>query len=81
MSPFTLSLFDQGRMQNVILHIYFILGVACLLNKINRKHVTVAVDGSVYRYHPFFHDLMTEKIKQLLNPELDVSTKYPNPFP
>jgi hexokinase len=31
----------------------------------------VAVDGSVYRYHPFFHDLMTERIKNLLNPELE----------
>jgi len=46
-------------------------GVACLLNKIGKKHVTVAVDGSVYRYHPFFHDLMTERIKNLLNPELE----------
>ncbi len=43
-------------------------GVATLINKMGHKHVTVAVDGSVYRFHPHFHDLMVEKIQQLVNP-------------
>nr|KAG5700615.1 hypothetical protein BaRGS_015445 [Batillaria attramentaria] len=40
-------------------------GVACLLQKMKRKDVTVGVDGSLYRFHPFFHDLMMEKIRVL----------------
>ena len=28
----------------------------------------MAVDGSLYRFHPHFHDLMEEKIRQLVNP-------------
>ena len=47
-------------------------GVATLLNKMGKKHVTVAVDGSVYRFHPHFHDLMVNKIKQLINPDITV---------
>ena len=43
-------------------------GIACLLNKMNRPEVSVAVDGSLYRFHPHFHDLMEEKIRQLVNP-------------
>lgn len=43
-------------------------GIACLLNKMNRPDVAVAVDGSLYRFHPHFHDLMMEKIQQLVNP-------------
>jgi hexokinase len=46
-------------------------GIATLLNKIQKKKVTVAVDGSVYRFHPHFHNLMMEKIKQLLKPGLE----------
>ena len=44
--------------------------VATILNKINRPCTTVGVDGSVYKYHPNFHNLMVEKIAQLLKPEL-----------
>lgn len=40
-------------------------GVACLLNKMKRKDVTVGVDGSLYRFHPHFHDLMVEKLRVL----------------
>ncbi|XP_053975903.1 hexokinase type 2 isoform X1 [Hylaeus volcanicus] len=42
-------------------------GIATLLNKMGENDVTVGIDGSVYRYHPHFHDLMTEKISQLQN--------------
>ncbi|GFR77001.1 phosphotransferase [Elysia marginata] len=45
-------------------------GIACLLNKMGRKEATVGVDGSLYRFHPFFHDLMMEKISQLIRPNL-----------
>ncbi|KAK0070306.1 hexokinase-2-like isoform X1 [Biomphalaria pfeifferi] len=45
-------------------------GIACLLNKMNRKEVTVGVDGSLYRFHPFFHDLMMEKTRALVRPDI-----------
>ncbi len=48
-------------------------GIATLLNRINKNSVTVAVDGSLYRFHPLFHDLMMQKITELLNPGLKVS--------
>ncbi|XP_029644605.1 hexokinase-2 isoform X2 [Octopus sinensis] len=40
-------------------------GTAALIHKMGRSEVTVAVDGSLYRFHPHFHDLMVEKIKAL----------------
>jgi hypothetical protein len=49
-------------------------GVATLLNKINEKHTIVAVDGTLYKKHPHFRHLMTQKIKQLIRPGLTVST-------
>lgn len=45
-------------------------GIAMLINKMDEPHVTVGVDGSVYRFHPKFHNLMVEKITQLLKPGL-----------
>ncbi|KAL7643738.1 UNVERIFIED_CONTAM: hypothetical protein RMT77_005744 [Armadillidium vulgare] len=45
-------------------------GVAVLLNRISEEHVTVAVDGSVYRFHPHFHSLMVEAISKVLKPGL-----------
>lgn len=47
-------------------------GTAAVLNKIGEDNVTVGVDGSVYRFHPHFHDLMTEKIGQLQNHTFDL---------
>ena len=43
--------------------------VATIINKMKRPQVTVGVDGSVYRYHPHFHDLMEAKISELVRPE------------
>lgn len=43
-------------------------GVATLLNKMNRPDVVVAIDGSLYRFHPHFHDLMMDKLEVLVNP-------------
>lgn len=48
-------------------------GIATLLNKMNEPVATVGIDGSVYRYHPHFHNLMMEKIGQLVNPGIKVS--------
>lgn len=50
-------------------------GLAVLLNKMDEKSVTIGVDGSVYRFHPYFHKLMVEKTKQLANPDIKVSVK------
>ena len=47
-------------------------GVSVLLNRIGEESVTVAVDGSVYRFHPHFHNLMTEQISQLIKPGIKV---------
>ena len=55
---------------------FSLLGIATLLNRINKPNVTVAVDGSLYRFHPLFHDLMTEKINQLIKPGLKVRISY-----
>lgn len=30
----------------------------------------VGVDGSVYRFHPKFHDLMVNKIRQFVKPDI-----------
>uniref|UniRef100_A0A0N5AW15 Phosphotransferase n=1 Tax=Syphacia muris TaxID=451379 RepID=A0A0N5AW15_9BILA len=46
-------------------------GVATLLNRMQKKFVTVGVDGSVYRFHPTFPRLLGEKIRELIDPELD----------
>lgn len=48
-------------------------GIAAIMNKMDEKLVTVGIDGSVYRYHPHFHNLMMEKIRQLVNPHINVS--------
>lgn len=53
-------------------------GIATLLNKMNEPDVTVAIDGSVYRYHPHFHNLMMETIAQLVNPGISVRTDKSN---
>lgn len=43
-------------------------GIACLLNKMNRPNVVVAVDGPLYRVHPLFRHLMMVKVEQFVNP-------------
>lgn len=48
-------------------------GLAVLLNKMDEKSVTIGVDGSVYRFHPYFHKLMVEKTKQLAKSDIKVS--------
>lgn len=55
-------------------------GLAMLLNKMNEKKVTIGVDGSVYRYHPHFHNLMMEKIRELVNPDIEVGLAQSRTF-
>jgi len=43
-------------------------GVASLLNKMNRRRVTVGMDGSLYKFHPHFQDRMAAKIRHLVDP-------------
>lgn len=43
--------------------------VATLLNRMQRDHTTVGVDGSVYRHHPHFHNIMVKKIRELTQAE------------
>lgn len=45
-------------------------GLAVILNKINEKDVVIGVDGSVYRYHPFYHQLLVDKINELVNDDI-----------
>ncbi|CAG2100784.1 unnamed protein product [Medioppia subpectinata] len=42
--------------------------IATVLNKMRRPFTVVGVDGSVYRYHPHFHDLMAAKTAELTDP-------------
>ncbi|XP_030755565.1 hexokinase type 2 isoform X3 [Sitophilus oryzae] len=45
--------------------------IVTLLHKMDEKKVTIGVDGSVYRYHPHFHNLMMEKIGELCDPSIE----------
>lgn len=45
-----------------------ISGIATLINRLKKKSMTIAIDGSLYRFHPRFHNLMVLKIKELVNP-------------
>lgn len=42
-------------------------GLTAILNKMNEKDVIIGVDGSVYRFHPFYHNLLMGKISELVN--------------
>lgn len=49
--------------------------VSTILNKMQRPYTTVAVDGSVYKFHPHFHQLLEEKTLQLVKPEIKFDIK------
>lgn len=40
--------------------------IATLILKMGFDEITIGVDGSVYRYHPTFKDMMTQKVKELI---------------
>lgn len=46
-------------------------GLAAVIEQTGRQSLTVAIDGSLYKFHPKFHDLMLSNLKQLV-PESDV---------
>lgn len=48
--------------------------MAVLLNKMGFENVTIGIDGSLYRFHPGFSDLMNQKIAELIKPGIKVCT-------
>ncbi|VDK77079.1 unnamed protein product, partial [Litomosoides sigmodontis] len=46
-------------------------GVSCILSRMQKKFVTVGIDGSVYRFHPKFDKILDSKINDLLPKNLD----------
>lgn len=42
-------------------------GLTVILNKMDEKDVIIGVDGSVYKFHPFYHQLLVDKINELVN--------------
>ncbi|XP_017079619.1 hexokinase type 2 [Drosophila eugracilis] len=45
-------------------------GLVTLINKMNINEVIIGIDGSVYRYHPKYHELLQFHMKKLLKPGL-----------
>lgn len=41
-------------------------GIAALLKRMNHKDMVVAIDGSLFRYHPHFKNVMTSRISELM---------------
>ena len=41
-------------------------GITALLKKTDYKDVTIAVDGSLFRHHPHFHNVMKSRVTQLM---------------
>jgi len=41
-------------------------GITALLKKMDYKEVTIAVDGSLFRHHPHFHNVMKSRVAQLM---------------
>jgi len=46
-------------------------GIATLLKRMQKPYVTVGVDGSVYRFHPTFKDILDSKIDELVDGKLE----------
>jgi len=51
------------------------LGLAVIINRINKPNVTVGVDGSLYRYHPRFKRNMEKCMKTVVNKNIKVCQK------
>jgi len=45
-------------------------GIACLLNRINKKEITVGIDGSLFKFHTKFPERMTDIVHQLKKPDI-----------
>ena len=48
------------------------LGLAVLINRINKPNITVGVDGSLYRYHPRFKRNMEKCMTTVVNKNIKV---------
>lgn len=44
-------------------------GLSVLLNRMQRSNTTIAVDGSLYRFHPKFKKIMEKTMQILVNPD------------
>merc|ERR1719400_1560569 len=44
-------------------------GITALRKKMDYHDVTIAIDGSVFRYHPHFPNIMRSRISQLMGVE------------
>lgn len=42
------------------------IGVASLIDRVDRPEMGIAVDGALYRFHPLFHDLLMETIPKFI---------------
>jgi hexokinase len=52
--------------------IFFIKGLAVLINRIGKPNITVGVDGSLYRYHPRFKRNMERSMETLVQKDIAV---------
>ena len=50
----------------------YIVGIACILNRMTRTEVGISVEGPLYRFHPLFHDIMMTAIPKFLKREVKV---------
>uniref|UniRef100_A0AAF5RX73 Phosphotransferase n=1 Tax=Wuchereria bancrofti TaxID=6293 RepID=A0AAF5RX73_WUCBA len=44
--------------------------IACVLNRVRKRNMVVGIDGSTYKYHPFFDFWVHDKLKELVDPGL-----------
>lgn len=47
--------------------------ICTLITKINESPITVAIDGGMYRNHPTYKDWIQEKVRCMINPNIQVS--------
>uniref|UniRef100_A0A0N5DBB7 Phosphotransferase n=1 Tax=Thelazia callipaeda TaxID=103827 RepID=A0A0N5DBB7_THECL len=45
--------------------------ITCLLSRLQKPYVTVGIDGSLFRFHPYFAEILDQKINQLLPKNLE----------
>ena len=50
-------------------------GIATLVRRVGKPNVTVGIDGSLYRFHPEFHRILTKTIDELLESQHEVSSQ------
>ena len=55
---------------------HFSIGIAALMQRLNRSQVTVGIDGSLYKFHPRFRERMTDIIDKLKPESVQVVTYF-----